>query len=159
MLTYDFDQSVGYWVVTTTQALRKALSVELGKQGITLRQWEVLGWIALRGELSQSELAECLGIEAPTLVGILDRMERDGWLDRRPCKQDRRKKRIRATEKSEAVWTKMVACAHDVRARATTGLTPDELSRFKAMCEKIRTNLDAPDGVFDSPPTSDLESD
>jgi len=132
----------------TAQSLRRAMNAELAKQGITLRQWEVLAWIAIQGELSQAELAERLGIEAPTLVGILDRMERDGWLDRYHCPQDRRKKRIRSTDKSETLWLKMVECARTVRAQATQGFSPEELVAFKAMCERIRANLDgAPRGL------------
>lgn len=143
MLQYDFENSVGYWIVMTSHALRRALHVELGKEGITLRQFEVLAWIALEGEISQAEMAERLGIEAPTLVGILDRMERDGWLDRCPCTQDRRKKRIRATAKAESLWARMVECARHVRARATEGISPEELSQLKSLCERIRANLDA----------------
>ena len=144
MLQYDFDESLGYWVVMTAHALRRALNAELAKEGITLRQWEVLACIALEGELSQSELADRLGIEAPTLVGILDRMERDGWLDRYHCSQDRRKKRIRATDKAESVWVRMVDCAHNVRAQARQGISGDEVAQLKSLCERIRTNLGQP---------------
>lgn len=145
MLQFDFEQSLGWWVITTGHALQRALNAELSKEGITVRQWEVLAWIALEGELSQTELAERLGIEAPTLVGILDRMERDGWLDRYHCPNDRRKKRIRVTPKVELVWSQMVACAHRVRSRASRGMTPDELSHFKLWCTRIRKNVEAGD--------------
>ena len=141
MLHFDFDESLGYWICSTSHALRRALNAELAREGITYRQWEVLARIALEGELSQTELAECLGIEAPTLVGILDRMERDGWLDRYNCPQDRRKKRIRATEKAESVWARMVECARVVRAQARAGLSDDELNQLRAICSRIRTNL------------------
>jgi MarR family transcriptional regulator for hemolysin len=144
VLHFDFDESLGYWVCTTSHALRRALNAELAKEGITYRQWEVLARIALQGELSQTELADCLGIEAPTLVGILDRMERDGWLDRYSCPNDRRKKRIRATDKADAVWARMVDCAHRVRAQARQGLTQEELDQFRSVCERIRTNLEEP---------------
>ena len=103
MLQYDWDHSIGYWIVLTANSVRRALNAELAQQGITMRQWEVLASLALGGELSQSELAERLGIEAPTLVGILDRMERDGWLERYACPQDRRRKRIRCTDKTETL--------------------------------------------------------
>lgn len=143
MLHYDFENSLGYWVCITSHAIRRALNAELTREGISFRQWEVLAWIALEGELSQARLADRLGIEAPTLVGILDRMERDGWLDRVPCPQDRRKKRIRASEKAEKAWQRMVDCAHAVRARAVQGITPEELANFKALCTQIRENLGA----------------
>jgi MarR family transcriptional regulator for hemolysin len=142
VLQFDFDDSLGYWVCSTSHALRRSLNAELAKEGITYRQWEVLARIALQGELSQSELADFLGIEAPTLVGILDRMERDGWLDRYCCPIDRRKKRIRATEKAEAVWARMVDCAHRVRALAREGLSQEDLDQLRSICARISTNLE-----------------
>src|SRR6185369_3295388 len=140
VLQYDFENSVGCWLVMTSHAFRRALNAELARQGITMRQWEVLAWIALEVELSQAELAERLGIEAPTLVGILDRMERDGWLDRHQCPKDGRKKRIRPTTKAESVWAKMVECARQVRAKATEGISAEELAQLKSVCARIRAN-------------------
>jgi MarR family transcriptional regulator for hemolysin len=142
LLQFDFEDSLGYWVCSTSHAFRRALNAELAKEGITYRQWEVLARIALQGELSQTELADCLGIEAPTLVGILDRMERDGWLDRYSCPNDRRKKRIRATDKADAVWARMVDCAHRVRTKARQGLSQEDLEQFRSTCAKIRANLE-----------------
>lgn len=142
MLQYEFEESLGYWICSTSHAFRRALNAELEKEGITFRQWEVLAWLAFEGGLSQVELAERLGIEAPTLVGILDRMERDGWLDRHCCPNDRRRKRIRATEKAEAVWAKMVDCARRVRSTARAGLSEEELDLLKSICERIRSNLE-----------------
>lgn len=145
MLEHDFEDSVGYWVCMTSHALRRALDAELARENITLRQWEVLAWMAVEGEPSQVQLAERLGIEAPTLAGILARMERDGWLERFACPEDRRKKRIRPTEKAEAVWNRMVSCCHRVRQRATEGISADQLELFKSLCEQIRANLGASD--------------
>lgn len=153
MLQYEFEESLGYWICSTSHAFRRSLNAELEKQGITFRQWEVLAWIAFEGGLSQVELADRLGIEAPTLVGILDRMERDGWLDRYNCPNDRRRKRIRATEKAEMVWVRMVECARKVRAIARAGLSDEELDQLKSICERIRDNLgQAAEGAKESAP-------
>lgn len=145
MLQYDFDESVGCWICLTNQSLRRAVASRLADEAITIRQWEVLACIALKGgELSQVELADMLGIEAPTLVGVLARMERDGWLARVSCSEDRRKKLIRPTEKAEAVWERMVTCCHEVRERATQGFTREELQLLKQFTERIRENLNVP---------------
>ena len=145
MLQFDFEESLGYWVCTTSHAMRRALDTELSRERITMRQFEVLAWIALEGDPSQVELAERLGIEAPTLAGVLARMERDGWLDRYGCPTDRRKKLIRATEKAESVWNRMVECCHRVRKQATKGIAQHDLDRFKSICEQIRANLGSPE--------------
>jgi len=143
MLQYDFDKSVGYWIFAATQDIARAMNEELAAHGITYRQWETLAWVSLAGELSQSELAERMSIEAPTLVGVLDRMERDGWIQRVPAENDRRKKLIRPTERVEPLWAKMVDCAHRVRARAVKGIAPDQLLQLRDVLAQIRSNLGA----------------
>ncbi|MEX0716738.1 MAG: MarR family transcriptional regulator [Planctomycetaceae bacterium] len=141
MLEYDFEESVGCWVHLTAREMRRALDAELSREEITYRQFEVLAWIALEGEPSQVDLAERMAVEAPTLAGILTRMERDGWLERYPCPQDGRRKRIRPTEKAQAIWNRCVECCRRVRARAIEGISADELRLYKRLCETIRENL------------------
>ena len=143
MLRFDFENSVGYWVFSTTHELSRALNAELAAHGITYRQWEVLAWTALDPEMSQCQLAERMSIEAPTLVGVLDRMARDGWIERVSSPHDRRKKIIRPTSKVEPLWEKMVSCAHEVRSRATAGLPAEDLAKLKSMLAHIRKNLEA----------------
>jgi len=141
MLDYDFENSIGYWVFATAHAFGCAMNEELAAHGITSRQWEVLACISHDGELSQSELAERMHIEAPTLVGVLDRMERDGWIVRVTDDSDRRRKLIRPTPRAEEEWARMVACGLAVRGRATQGLSEDDLRRLretlKTMCENM----------------------
>ncbi len=83
MLEYDFKESIGYSVAMANRALRKALDAELGHCGINFAQWRVLAGLDLEGEISQVKLAELIGVESPTLVRILDRMEQRGWIKRK----------------------------------------------------------------------------
>ena len=147
MLRIDFENSVGFWIFSTKHELSRVLNEELAAHGITHRQWEVLAWTSLDPELSQCQLAERMSIEAPTLVGVLDRMERDGWIQRVPAEHDRRKKIIRATAKVEPVWNRMVDCAHSVRARATAGVSQSELDLLRDVLARIRANLAMPTGA------------
>ena len=143
MLQYDFEQSIGYWLTLATQAYHRAVSDEVAPHGITYRQSLVLGWLALEGELSQSDLANKLMVEPPTLVGILDRMERDGWITRNDCPSDRRKKMIRTTAAAEPVWEKIVECGGRVRARATEGLSVRELATLKDLLLRVHRNVES----------------
>ena len=143
VLQFDFEKSVGYWVFATMHELSRAMNVELAALGITSRQWEVLAWTAIDPELSQCRLAERMSIEAPTLVGVLDRMERDGWIQRLPAELDRRRKIIRPTPKVQPLWNKMVDCAHRVRAKATTGMSAEQLVMLRELLRQVRSNLAA----------------
>jgi MarR family transcriptional regulator, transcriptional regulator for hemolysin len=69
-------------------------------------------------------------------------MERDGWLERYGCPDDRRRKRIRVTAKAEAVWARMADCCRRVRAKATRGISEEELANLKRICEQLRANLE-----------------
>ena len=141
MLEYDFEKSVGFWVCQTSHALQRAFNEELAPQGVTYRQAQVLGCLALEGELSQTDLADRMGIEPPTLVGILDRMERDGWIRRDGDKTDRRRKLIQPTPAAKPVWSKIVGVAKRVRARASRGMSAAELALLKKLLTRIQTNL------------------
>jgi MarR family transcriptional regulator for hemolysin len=126
-----------------TQAYHRAVSEEVAPHGITYRQSLVLAWLAAEGELSQAELASKMLVEPPTLVGILDRMERDGWITRNGCPSDRRKKLIRATSAAEPVWEKIAECARRVRASASEGLTERQLETLKQLLGRVHQNLES----------------
>ena len=142
MLDYDFDESIGYWLTVTTQAMHRALTEELAPYGVTYRQAQVLAWLAVAGELSQAELAAKMLVEPPTLVGILDRMERDGWITRNSCASDRRKKLVRATAAAEPAWEKFTECARRVRARATEGLSDKDVETLKRLLGQVFHNVE-----------------
>lgn len=143
MLHYDFEQSIGFWLVRAWNAYERALNAELTPRGITFRQAQVLSFLALEGDLSQVELAERMKVEPPTLVGILDRMERDGWIARGDCAHDRRKKMIRATPQADPIWAEIVEVALNVRRRAVEGLSPEEVNQMMRWLSRIEENLQA----------------
>lgn len=140
-MQYDFEASVGYWVTISSLAFRRALNEELAPHGLTYRQSQVLGWLALVGELSQTDLAARMEIEAPTLTGLIDRMEAAGWVTRCCCDHDRRKKMIKATAMAEPVWERIAACARKVRQEAVAGLTQEQVDQLLATLKIVHGNL------------------
>jgi MarR family transcriptional regulator for hemolysin len=141
VLEFDWENSVGYWMCSTSHSLRRALSTRLAEEKMTFRQWEVLAWLSQHGELCQTELADCLGIEPHTLTGVVTRMERDGWLDRVPCLKDRRKFTVHPTAKAEEIWQRTAGWCREVRKQALEGCSDSEIQVFKSMCERIKRNL------------------
>jgi MarR family transcriptional regulator, transcriptional regulator for hemolysin len=142
-LQYDFHQSIGYWLTLTTQAYHRAVCDELAPYGITYRQLQVICWLKTEEALSQTELAAKMLVEPPTLVGILDRMERDGWITRHSCPSDRRKKLIRVNPAAEPVWDTIMSCAARVRTRAMDGLSEEQLETLKGCLQHVLANVDA----------------
>ena len=140
--SYDFEQSPGYWLILAARAYQKAFDEELAPYHLTYRQAQVLGWLVLEGSLSQVELADRMMIEPATLVGVLDRMERDGLIYRTTVSSDRRKKKIQISESAGEVWGNVIASAKRVRSRATAGLSDRQLKAFFKMLQTIMGNLE-----------------
>ncbi|MEX2185380.1 MAG: MarR family transcriptional regulator [Pirellulales bacterium] len=153
MLRHDFEQSVGHWLMLAAKDYERALNAAIVPSGITWRQVQVLGWLAYEEQLTQAELAERMAIEPPTLVGILDRMERDGWICRHDCPTDRRKKIIRPTAQAEPAWEKILSCAQGMRADATEGLTEAERLTLIDLLRRVRRNL-TDEATHPLPPTA-----
>ena len=148
MLQYDFQSSIGYWICMTSRAYERAMQQQLVPTGITHRQCQVLCWLALDGPLSQVELAERMSIEPPTLVRVLDRMERDGLLIREACEHDRRVKIIRVLPKAKPVWKKIVQCAQRVRGQAARNLTPAQRETLQELLQIVQSNLQHPNPLW-----------
>ena len=141
LLENDFRSDVGYWVHIAAHRFERAMNEELAREGMTYRQCQVLGWLALDGQLAQVELAERMNVEPPTLVKVLDRMQRDGLICRDPCPDDRRRKYVRPTDKAVPVWGRIVECANRVRDRSVRGMSPKEVETLRKLLEQVHENL------------------
>jgi len=141
VLEYDFEESLGYWLIMAHQAYLRAFNEELAPQGITYRQAQVLAWIALEGPLAQADLASRMLIEPPSLVGTLDRMEESGLIERRACPEDGRKKLVHPLPAADELWEQIVASGRRIRAQASAGLSDRELATLKRLLGKVRANV------------------
>ncbi len=141
MLQYDFDESVGYWLATAHQAYMRVFNDQLAPHGITFRQAQMLGMLATEGPLSQSALAARMLIEPPSLVGILDRAEEAGLIERRPCPADGRRKLVHPLPAADKVWKQIAACGREIRRQAVEGLSKDEVETLRYLLAKVRENV------------------
>ena len=75
------------------------------------------------------------------MVKLLDRLEANGWVERRQCKDDRRAKRIFLHAQSMPAMREMRAYAAELRSDALAGLTADEQNELVDILIHIKTNL------------------
>ena len=78
-------------------------STEIGS--LTLRQYEAVDEVSLAGETDLHHLAEKLNLATSTTSQLVDRLVRDGYLDRRTNPDNRRKISIRLSQKGEKYLT------------------------------------------------------
>ncbi|RIX46218.1 MAG: MarR family transcriptional regulator [Rhodocyclales bacterium GT-UBC] len=117
---------------------RARIDERLRPWGMTQATWRTL-WILRQGgeRLNQSLLAARLGIETPTLVRILDRMEKLGLLERVPDPQDRRQKYIEISARGLALAAEIEGEVVATREEMLGRLGADEVQAGIAILEKI----------------------
>ena len=92
--------------------------------GITDATWRVLFFLHGQGMgIMQKDLARELGIEGPTLVRLLDRLEEQKLIVRKPAPHDRRGKTVHLTDAAEPVITQL----EDI-SKASTNKLLDSIS-------------------------------
>ena len=89
----------------------------------------------------ESELAEMLELEKPSLGRLLDRLEAKGWVRREVDARDRRAKRVFLTGAMETPMRVMREIAAGVREDALSGLSIADRDRFVDTLLTIKSNL------------------
>lgn len=85
-------KSLGLQVHLLSRQWRFLLDKQLACNSLTQASGIALVYIADNQGVSQTELARLLGVETPSLVPVLDQLEQQALIERRPSAQDRRQK-------------------------------------------------------------------
>ncbi|MFO7580937.1 MarR family winged helix-turn-helix transcriptional regulator [Guyparkeria sp.] len=130
------------------QLWRQLMDNELAHHGLSQAKWRTLAILSLHPDgLIQSELAEELGIEGPSLVAMIDRLSRDEWVERVQCGSDRRCKIIRLSERALPLIDEIRESAERLYARTFAELDvpgvgiPDIERYFIALRDRLYENL------------------
>lgn len=110
---------------------------------LTLEQCKVLGYLQRNQGITQVRLAYLTDTDPMTLMRLLDRMEGDGWVERRTDPADRRARRLHLTPTAAPLLRRMWRIADRARAEALAGLSDADGQQLMQLLERIHANLDA----------------
>ncbi|MBD3658467.1 MULTISPECIES: MarR family transcriptional regulator [Marinobacter] len=130
-------------VARVTRRWRKLLDERLKDMGVTQARWTTMVYLQEGGEgLTQRELAGLMAIENPTLVRLLDSLEEQNLIERRPCQHDRRARRLFLTPSGESFMDDLNARAAQLRAEMLDGVTDDEIECALRVFRRIMENAE-----------------
>lgn len=115
--------------------------------GLTNSQYNVLR--ILRGEgrpLPCLEIAERMVQVVPAMTGLLDRLEKQGWIARNRCTEDRRVVHVELTAAGGKLLAQLDTPVNELHQRLLGHLTAEELRRLSRLLEKARLSLDGSGG-------------
>src|SRR6202045_1343969 len=134
---------LGLVLFGTARAWRTKLDQRLRPLGLSQGKWRTLIHLSQGGnKLTQKEIAERMGIEGPTLAGLLDRLQEDGWVERRGSPDDRRCKIVHLQRRSKAVLEKIFNTAHELRHELIENVPQEDLQTCIRVLDEIRAKAE-----------------
>jgi MarR family transcriptional regulator for hemolysin len=122
------DETLGPLLHGTARAWRLKLDERLKPMGLSQAKWRTLLHLSLAGDaLTQAEIAERLGIEQPSLVTLLHRLENEGWIIRRSSLHDRRCKMVFLGQRAQRVISQINAAAEKLRRELLENVSAADL--------------------------------
>ncbi len=128
--------------LTTAKQVRLRFEGELAQAGGSLPIWLVLHTLQDSEGITQTQLAERINIECPTLTRHLDRLEASALIERRNDPEDRRITRIYLSTTGCSLHTELLVVVQRFEADLINNLSAQQIANFNQFLENIRINLD-----------------
>jgi DNA-binding MarR family transcriptional regulator len=116
---FDF-REFSFWLIRHQQAIADRL-------GIYITDFKCLGVLHRKGDMTPKALAAEMGMSTAAMTTIIDRLEKAGYVERKPRVQDRRSLTVHATDRSRKQVLKFYKSLEDKAGGLNAGFTGPEL--------------------------------
>jgi DNA-binding MarR family transcriptional regulator len=130
---------------------RRAIGRRLG---LNVTDYECLSLLAMRGTSTPTELARYTGLTSGSATAMLDRLERAGFITRRPNPSDRRGVLVDITAKWGATAGPLVAGVQQAHTELLTRYTETELEAIADFLTRFTDNVKAQTALVEGSPVS-----
>ena len=129
-------------LLRTSDQLENRFGRLFREHGITASQYNVLR--ILRGEgkpMPCLEIRERMVHVVPAITGVIDRLEKQGWVSRERCTDDRRVIYVQITKPALALLKKLDKPIEELRSSFLGHLNKTELKELSRLLVKARQKL------------------
>jgi MarR family transcriptional regulator for hemolysin len=155
------EETFGPLLHGTARAWRLKLDERLKPMGMSQAKWRTLLHLSIApGTLTQTEIAERLGIEEPSLATLLHRLENEGWVARKSSPRDRRCKMVLLGRRAHNVISRINAAAEELRHELLENISEADLRTCMRVLTQIYEKAEGKNGngalaKFRSPVTTE----
>lgn len=133
-------REIAFKTAMFSRRLRARFAERVGEGGHTESRWSALFHLAREPDgLIQTELAERMAIQGPTLVRLLDALEEQGLVRRCSTPEDRRAKRVFVEPAGEQLVAELDVVAAKLRDEAFAGVPEEDLRVMLRVLDRIVT--------------------
>jgi MarR family transcriptional regulator, organic hydroperoxide resistance regulator len=132
---------LNHLIIQVARAHRATALTHLSKLGLHPGQEIILMQLLRRDGQSQTQLAELLGVQAPTVTKMLQRLEAGDFVERRPSSQDNRVTLVYLSQKGRSLDQPLQDAWAALEQQTGQGLSDDEHNTLLQLLECLRSNL------------------
>ena len=138
------EKDCGMWINILSHMLKKRMNANTQSLGITGVQSHVMHYILVKcadGPVFQRDVESAFGMSRSTATGILQLMEKNGFIYRESVEKDARLKRIVPTKKAEALRPSILYHINESEAQMTQGISKKDVAVCKQVLLQMLQNL------------------
>ena len=141
-------KKTGYLLKIITDVLAREANHMLKEQDLTWSQSRLIGFLQRNGgECTQKEIENFLEVSHPTVVGIVSRMEQNGFVTCRIDDSDRRNKIVKLTDRSVEVGKSIMESLIEQDRAMFDGFSDEERQQLDDYLLRIYDNLSRSTGT------------
>jgi MarR family transcriptional regulator for hemolysin len=135
-------QRVESTLMTTSQAVRRAFDQRFAALDLNLSQASVLALLAETGPMTQTGLAERLGIGRAAMGSVVDHLEDRGLVERQPDPGDRRVWLVAITPAGKDLAREINEIDRVLRSELRVGISRAERQQLANLLLRFQSNIE-----------------
>ena len=140
---FQLDECIYYLATLGLKKVTDNYNETFRKHGATRVQWIALYYIKKSQGIRQMDLAELMQAQETTIARLINRMVKNGLIERRQDKNDRRAVKLYCTEAGEIKFNELLPVCDDFYCHIIKGIPQKDLDTFRLVLDKLVENSES----------------
>lgn len=132
---------MGHITENAMKQISEAFGRRLQNTGITRVQWIALYYVKTKKRISQRDLSNLMNVKDSSAGRLIDRLERDGFIERERNDVDRRVIYIKLTDKGDRLISDLMPIGIKFNDDLLAGIDEEELMIYEKVLKKMTSNI------------------
>ncbi len=136
------NEDIGYLFKRIHDRLKMSADAVFEKNNFTSSQARLMEFVDVKGgQVTQKSIEEYLRVSHPTVVGIVSRLERSGFLECHMDPEDKRNKIVCMTEKAFSVGNELAEGRIMTEQKLLNHMSQQEIAELRSLLDRVYRNL------------------
>jgi len=145
-------------IMATARAIRQCYDQRFADLGLNLSEGSLLAFVEESGPLTQTRLAQRLGLGRAATGSVIDALEKRGLVERQPDPDDRRVWLVTVTRAGKELVEQVNASDQVLRSELRAGISRADRQQLAALLVRLQENLAVALDVQSQPHNGDAVS-